>query len=175
MNGKFFETIGLGNLDITLVLFIAAILIFILLVWTIVTTVELCKLRKRYNRFSQGRDAKSLEDAIGAVFEENKVIREQTDKNKRDIRVLYKNMESTFQKVGLVKYDAFPQMGGKLSFSLCLLNEKDNGFIMNSVHGTDGCYTYSKEVIAGQTQIELGEEEQAALFMALHKQQKGGK
>ena len=43
-------------------------------------------------------------------------------------------MESAYQKMGLVKYDAFNQMGGQLSFSLALLDENNNGFIINSVH-----------------------------------------
>ena len=89
------------------------------------------------------------------------------EKNKKDIRVIYHTLESTYQKAGLVRYDAFPQMGGKLSFTLALLNEKDNGFIINSVHGTDGCYTYSKEIIGGQCEITLGKEEQEALNKAI--------
>ena len=76
-------------------------------------------------------------------------------------------METTFQKVGLVKYDAFPQMGGKLSFSLAMLDEKNNGYIINSVHGSDGCYTYSKEIRAGKCDLVLGTEEQKALGIAM--------
>ena len=72
----------------------------------------------------------------------------------------------TFQKYGLVKYDAFQEMGGKLSFSLCLLNEKEDGFIINAMHSREGCYTYIKEVIAGNCVIILSEEEKEALEMA---------
>ena len=76
-------------------------------------------------------------------------------------------MESTFQKIGIVKYDAFRQMGGNLSFCLALLDENNNGFIMNSVHSTDGCYTYTKEIANGQCEIDLGTEEKKALSMAM--------
>ena len=62
-------------------------------------------------------------------------------------------MESTFQKVGIIKYDAFNQMGGKLSFSLALLNENDDGFILNSVHSSDGCYSYTKIIKNGKCKI----------------------
>ena len=72
----------------------------------------------------------------------------------------------TFQKVGLVKYDAFNEMGGKLSFSLAMLNESDNGFVLNAVHSREGCYTYIKEIIDGNSIITLAEEEQEALKMA---------
>ena len=89
------------------------------------------------------------------------------DKNKKDIRKLFHNMEYTYQKCGIVKYDAFQQMGGKLSFSLALLNERNDGFILNSVHSSDGCYSYTKEIIGGECKISLGEEEESALKLAM--------
>ena len=85
--------------------------------------------------------------------------------NERNIKTLFANMKFTFQKVGLVKYDAFNEMGGKLSFSLALLNETDNGFVMNAVHSREGCYTYVKEIIDGNSVIILSEEEKEAVEM----------
>ena len=78
-------------------------------------------------------------------------------------------MESAFQKVGIIKYDAFSQMGGKLSFCLALLDENNNGFILNSVHSTEGCYSYTKQIIGGESKIDLGKEEAEALQMAIGK------
>lgn len=80
---------------------------------------------------------------------------------------LYKNMESAYQKMGLVKYDAFSQMGGQLSFCLALLDENNNGFIINSVHSTEGCYSYTKEIKNGQSDISLGKEEAEAMAIAM--------
>ena len=77
-------------------------------------------------------------------------------------------MESTFQKIGIIKYDAFNQMGGKLSFCLALLDENNNGFILNSVHSAEGCYSYTKEIINGESSISLGEEEKQALLKAMN-------
>lgn len=167
MNSNFLNSLGLGGLDVGIVLVVLAALSFVLLVMCIVLCVEHGKLKKRFNRFSQGRDAKSLEKEICDVFAQNVAIKEVVDKNKRDIKTLFRRMETTFQKVGLVKYDAFPQMGGKLSFSLAMLDEKNNGYIINSVHGSDGCYTYSKEIRAGKCDLVLGTEEQKALGIAM--------
>lgn len=114
-----------------------------------------------------GKDGKSLEQDIIALFEDNKFLKNNTEKNKKDIRVLYKNMESTFQKMGLVKYDAFSQMGGQLSFCLALLDENNNGFILNSVHSTEGCYSYTKEIKRGESALSLGKEEAEALAIAM--------
>ena len=73
------------------------------------------------------------------------------------------------QKIGIIKYDAFNQMGGKLSFSLALLDENNNGFVLNSVHSADGCYSYTKEIINGECAISLGVEEKQAIEMAMEK------
>lgn len=169
MTSRVLTNLGIADWDFGIVILVFAGLIFVLAVTCIVLTIELCKLYKRYNRFSQGRDAKSLEKEISGIFVENAALKDISEKNKRDIKNLYRKMETVFQKVGLVKYDAFPQMGGKLSFSLALLDEKDNGFIINSVHGSDGCYTYSKEIISGHCDLTLGEEEKNALNMAMQK------
>ena len=66
-----------------------------------------------------------------------------------------------------MKYDAFKQMGGKLSFSLALLNEINSGFIINSVHSSEGCYIYIKEIVAGLCDLDLSNEEKEALSQAM--------
>lgn len=167
MNSELFNYIGLGSIDIGYIFIGMAVLIIILMILIIIQIVNTSKLKKKYMKFMQGKDAKSLEKDIIGLYEDNKFIKAAAEKNKKDIRELYKNMESAFQKVGIVKYDAFQQMGGQLSFSLALLDENDNGFILNSVHSTDGCYSYTKEIKNGQCSITLGEEEKEALDMAM--------
>ena len=128
---------------------------------------QINKLKKKYYKFMQGKNAKSLENEIIGLFEDNKFIKNSVEKNKKDIRTLYSKFESSFQKIGIIKYDAFNQMGGKLSFSIALLDENNNGFILNSVHSAEGCYTYTKEIKNGNCKISLGEEEEKALKIAM--------
>ena len=89
------------------------------------------------------------------------------DLNKKDIEVLFHHLRSTYQKTGLVKYDAFQQMGGQLSFCLVLLDQDDNGFVINSVHSTEGSYCYTKEIKKGVSDVDLGKEEAQALAQAM--------
>lgn len=167
MNSNILQSIGLGNLDIAYLFLILLIFIVVLFIIIILQMRKLNRLQKRISKFMTGKDAKSLEKDIVGLYEDNKFLKINVDKNKKDIRTLYKNMENAFQKIGLIKYDAFQQMGGKLSFSLALLDENNNGFILNSVHSTEGCYTYTKEIKSGECAISLGEEEQQALDMAI--------
>ena len=67
-----------------------------------------------------------------------------------------------------MKYDAFKEMGGKLSFALAMLDKENNGFVMNAIHSSDGCYTYVKEIVKGESYVVLGEEEKEALRQAVN-------
>lgn len=167
MNSEILNYIGLGNLDVGYIFIGLLILILILTVLVIIQIVNTSKLKKKYMKFMQGKDAKSLEMDIIGLYEDNKFIKTSIEKDKNDIKNLYKKLESTFQKIGIVKYDAFREMGGQLSFSLVLLDENNNGFILNSVHSTEGCYSYTKEIENGQCSITLGEEEKQALDIAM--------
>ena len=69
--------------------------------------------------------------------------------------------------MALAKYDAFKEMGGKLSYCVALLDETNTGFIINSVHNTDGCYSYSKRIKNGVSEIALSTEEQKTLEHAM--------
>ncbi len=169
-NSSFLNQIGFGWFDLGYLLVGLAVMTVLLLVVLILLIVQICKtgkLKKRLDKFLLGKDGKSLEQDITALFEDNKLLKNTTDHNKKDIRTLYKNMESAYQKMGLVRYDAFNQMGGQLSFCLALLDEKNNGFIINSVHSVEGCYTYTKEIKAGECSISLGTEEAEALAIAI--------
>lgn len=167
MNSNLLNSLGLGNIDIAYILLGMTVFIIILLILIIIQFAQSSKLKKRINKFMQGKEAKSLEKDIVDLFEDNKYIKVLTEENKKDIRKIYRNMEYAYQKVGIVRYDAFQTMGGMLSFSLALLNDHDDGFIMNSVHSSDGCYSYTKEIKNGQCEISLGEEEEKALEIAL--------
>ena len=144
-----------------------AALIVILIILMIINVVQMSKLKKRYAIFMKGKNAKSLEETLIYRLEQVDELIENNAANERNIDTIFKKMKFDFQKYGLVKYDAFQEMGGKLSFSLAMLNEKNDGFVLNAVHSRDGCYTYVKEIIDGHSIISLAEEEEQALEQAL--------
>ncbi|WP_026495439.1 DUF4446 family protein [Butyrivibrio sp. WCD3002] len=167
MNSNLLDSMGI-NLDITYVLIINILLIIILFVIIIMQGKKIKSIKEQISKFMKGKQAASLEDEIVALFEDNEIIKKATQKNQKDINNLYNRLAYCFQKIGIIKYDAFNQMGGKLSYALALLDEDNNGFLLNSVHSTDGNYTYSKEIKNGKCDLELGEEEQIALDEAIN-------
>ncbi len=140
--------------------------VIILLILIIVNMIQVGKLKKRYKVFMSGKTAKSLEDTILNRLDQVDDLIASNSANEKNIEELFTNMKGTFQKIGLVKYDAFHEMGGKLSFSLAMLNGQDDGFVLNAVHSREGCYTYIKEIVGGNSIIVLADEEQEALNMA---------
>lgn len=167
MNSNFLNSIGLGSIDIGylfLGLVIACVLLFILL---IISFVQIGKFKKKYKKFMLGKDGANLEKDIMTLYEDNKFIKLSIDKNREDIKELFKKHQTALQKIGLVKYDAFKEMGGKLSFAIALLDEKNDGFIINSVHSSEGCYSYTKRVKDGDSQIALSNEEKVAVERAV--------
>ena len=143
-----------------------AVMVVILLVLLIVNMTQIKKMQNRFKVFMTGKDAKSLEETLVKRLTQVDQLIDANAANEANIQKIFKNMKLTFQKIGLVKYDAFNEMGGKLSFSLCLLNETDDGFIINAMHTREGCYTYIKEIVGGNSIIVLAEEEKEALDMA---------
>ena len=154
------------GIDSDYIIIALAILLVIMLIVLIVDTVQIILLKKRYKIFMSGKNARNLEKTLIERLDQVDGLLKANAANEKNIKKLFSNMRFTFQKVGLVKYDAFNEMGGKLSFSLALLNETDDGFVMNAVHSREGCYTYIKEIVGGNSIIVLAEEEQEALNMA---------
>lgn len=171
-NSEFLQQIGLGNADIGILLLIMSIIMLILVGGLGYMIYENRKMKNAYKKFMKGSTAESLEDKIFQISEEQDALRKVCNGNSRDIKNLYLKHQSAFQKVGLVKYDAFNEMGGKLSFCLVLLDENDTGILLNSIHNTSGCYCYSKKIKNGKCDIALGEEEQLAIDKATRKKMK---
>ena len=143
-----------------------AIVTLILLILYIVNVIQMNQLKKRYKIFMSGKNARNLEKTLIERLDQVDVLMEANATNEKTMKNILSKMQFTFQKVGLVKYDAFHEMGGKLSFSLALLNEKNDGFVLNAVHSREGCYTYVKDIIAGNSVILLSPEEKEALEIA---------
>ena len=143
------------------------VLTLILLIVVIVCIFKIKRLYRSYDYFMRGKDAETLEDIIIDHIHDIQELKSQNRANKDQIRINNKNMRASFQKFGMVKYNAFKGMGGNLSFAFALLDYTNTGFIMNSVHSREGCYLYLKAVDRGQTEILLGNEEKEALEQAL--------
>ena len=159
MDSKILKALGI---DPALIFIFLLILIVILFVLYVNVTMKYNRLKSSYTTFMRGKDGKTLEESMMSGFSDVEAILKYTKQNRTDIQKLNKKMEKSYQKLGIVKYDAFNEMGGKLSFALAMLDNNNTGWIINAMHSREGCYTYVKEIVKGESYVELAEEEAEA-------------
>ncbi|SFS04649.1 DUF4446 family protein [Anaeromicropila populeti] len=152
-----YVTIGLTGIMILLIILVLALFI------------GFYKQKHRLSKFMLGSDASSLEEIIKNKISDVEKIKLDIDSINGKISNIDDILLSTYRKIGIVKYDAFKEMGGKLSFALALLNDRNDGFILNSMHSSrEGCFTYVKQIINGEAFVVLAEEEKQALNEAIN-------
>ena len=161
----FFELFSVDTLYVILGM---AVVMAVMLVFLIINSVKIKKMKLTYTSFMSGKDGKSLEEVILKRFKEVDELKKEDAAKKVQLDDVNESLRYAFSKMGMVKYDAFNEMGGKLSFALALLDNRNNGFLINAMHSREGCYTYVKEIIKGESYINLGEEEKKALNKAIN-------
>ena len=161
------------NVSTELLALIAVIFLAVMCAVTItlliVTLCKLKKLRRRVDTLTRGKDTESMEDIILNFFERIESLENEENNTKSDIKEIKENLKITYQKTGLVKYDAFREMSGALSYSLALLDKENNGVLISSMYSREGCYTYAKDIVNGESKLNLSEEEAEALKQAVAK------
>ncbi len=164
MESKILNALGI---DPAYIFVFILILLTILLILYINVTIKYNRLKSSYQTFMRGKDGKTLEEVMKEKFAEAESILKFTRQNRQDIKEINRKLITAFCKVGIVKYDAFNEMGGKLSFALAMLDGNNNGWVINAMHSREGCYTYVKEILKGESYVELSEEEAEALDKAM--------
>ena len=152
------------------ILAVLLLMIFILMIMQIKLMGKLKKLYQTYDRFMRGKNMESMEETVLAQFERSEAVEKSNEEKDRQIESIFENLQHVYQKTGLVKYDAFREMSGKLSYALALLDKENNGVMINSMYSREGCYSYVKTIVGGKCSIEMSEEEQEALKIAVNKE-----
>lgn len=161
----FFSKIGI---DLGILVLMLMVLVLILIVIILNMSLGLHRLNRKYAMFMKGSDGQSLEKVFAQKFKEVDRLSTANDDNYSEIRILQKKINKSLTKYGIVKYDAFDDVGGKLSFALAMLDVNNTGFILNAIHSRDNCFFYIKEIVNGESYILLSSEEMDALRQAVH-------
>ena len=147
-----------------------ALVILLLLILVTALFIRQQRLSRRLNYFMRGSDAESLEKTLREVMDDNRQVKIQLKNNVDEIVRINENLLTAYRKIGIVKFNAFPGMAGKVSSSIALLNNENNGIVITSIHGQEGCYTYVKEIMNGKSISPLTKEDEEALKKALQMQ-----
>ena len=144
------------------------IVVVILLVCVFNLSLGLNRLSRKYAIFMKGKDAQSLEKLFKRKFELIEKLTVNSEINAENIAKLEKMQNMILDKYGIVKYDAFEDMGGKLSFVLAMLDNNNTGFLLNAIHSRENCFLYIKEIVNGESYVALSDEEIQALKKAVN-------
>ena len=154
---------SLNSEYIALVSILLSVFLLLTIIWQAIKLHRLDRIRREF--FASGLN-KNFEQIL---IDQNRAINKLgTELNEQDqsLTQLYKDNRNNFQKIGFVRFNPFDDAGGNISFSLALLNAKDEGVVISSLHGRDGTRVYAKSVIAGRSESQLTDEEMKAIKQA---------
>ena len=151
-----------------ILLLMLLVVVVILLVCVFNLSLGLNRLSRKYAIFMKGKDAQSLEKLFKRKFELIEKLTVNSEINAENIAKLEKMQNMILDKYGIVKYDAFEDMGGKLSFVLAMLDNNNTGFLLNAIHSRENCFLYIKEIVNGESYVALSDEEIQALKKAVN-------
>lgn len=140
----------------------------ILIILYVSSNLKLRKLNKEYRNFmkkvGKGDDLeenlKVYINKVEKVEKENKEIEDYCDS-------LNKEIAKTIKKVGIVRYNAFKDTGSDLSFALALLNENNDGVVLNGIYSREMSNIYAKPIKDGKSKYTISEQEQEAIDKAI--------
>lgn len=160
---EFFSDMSMG----TLVLFaLNFVLISILLVMNISTKSKLKKLKEKYNKFMSGLGDVDIEALLENCIDKINEMNRKGKDLENQINSIERNLLQCVQKMGIVRYNAFENVGSDLSFSIALLDNSDSGIILSGIYSRDSSLTYAKPIISGKSKYALSAEEIQALEIA---------
>lgn len=148
------------------IIFFLTVGIIVLLILNIISQIRISSITKKYNRLVEGVEEASLEDLIFEYIDEVKDMKKEAEIIKRMYEELDNKLKFAVQKVGFVRYNAFNDVGSDLSFSVALLDDNLNGFVISSLFGRNECNTYAKPIYNGKSNYTLSDEEIQAIEIA---------
>ena len=140
----------------------------VFLIAIIVLFVKCLSLSKKYKKFMEKLgNGKNLEEDLENYMYRVEKVEKQNVKISNQIENLNSNLANCIQKVGIVRYNAFKDVGSDLSFSLALLDEKNNGVVLNGIYARETSNIYAKPIKNGKSNYAVSEEETQAIQKAM--------
>jgi len=142
------------------------LLILILLIMTLSNRSKVKKLKARYEHFMRGLSDRNIEQLIDECIEKVNNVNEKNRDIEFQINRIERNLIHCVQKIGVVRFNAFDNVGSDLSFSVALLDCNDNGIVLSGLYSRDSSATFAKPVVNGNSTYPLSAEEIQAIDIA---------
>lgn len=146
-----------------LLLLVLSVLVGLLVMGLLVTMLRVIRLSRRIAQLTHGVEKGNMEQVLHSHLETVAQTERRMDLLEHATAVLQAQMPGCLQHARLVRYDAFPDIGGAQSFSLALLDARGNGVVVSSVYSRADIRVYAKSVSDGLASHPLSEEEEQAI------------
>ncbi|MDW7672283.1 MAG: DUF4446 family protein [Bacillota bacterium] len=146
--------------------------IMLLLLGLVVLWINLLSFKRKFKQLMRGADGANIEKQLQEHMAELKTYRESAESNRIQMTILEENLKHCVQYVGIKRYNAFEDMGSRLSYSIALLDGQLDGVVMTGIYGRQESTTYAKGIRRGLSEQHLSVEEMDALQMAKEQQMK---
>ena len=157
------------NNNIAYILTALVIINVILIICVFVLFRSLGSLERRYRKLVRGTNNKNLEEIIDGYMDKVDYAVNTSEEIKEMLVHYDKELKKCTQKVSILRYKAFDDVGSDLSFSIAMLDGDNNGIIITSIYGRHDSTTYAKPVDKGISRYDLSEEEERVLKEAMSK------
>ncbi|MCG8501449.1 MAG: DUF4446 family protein [Firmicutes bacterium] len=160
------EFYNMINLNINDIIITMAAIILVMFIIILTNTVKLNKLQKRHQKITNNFNDKNLETILIDHYKKVQEVTIDNQKIKNDITKIKKDLSICVQKIGVIRYNAFNDVGSDLSYAIAIMDLEDNGFVINGIYSRESSTTYAKPVVNGQSKYPLSVEEMQAIDMA---------
>jgi hypothetical protein len=137
------------------------------LVLAIAAHTRVARLRRGFRALDGANGPQSVLEAIGDTRRETAELRQQITAAHRELARARADLADSLRHVAVLRYDAFGDMGGRLSFTAALLDDAGDGLVLTSIHGRSEARTYAKGIKAGKSEQSLSPEEEQSIELAL--------
>lgn len=146
-----------------------AVLIFFIVIFIIMINnwIKIGRLTRKYEEFMSGADYGNIEGLLTQCINETKEIKEKYNETDLKFNEIERNLIQCIQKIGIVRYNAFDNVGSDLSYCIALLDNNNDGIVLSGIYSRDNSMNYAKPIVAGKSKYALSAEEMQAVDIAI--------
>lgn len=163
---EFFNNILNMQFEIQLLFIISFVLLVINFIFLISNIKKTNRLKIKYSRFMNGLSDRNMEELLENCLTNLNTVNAKNRDIEVKINDIERNLFQCIQKVGIIRFNAFDNVGSDLSFSIALLDNNDSGIVISGIYARDSSSTYAKPIVSGKSKYPLSAEEIQAIDIA---------
>lgn len=170
------EHVGLGinfvdfiTNNLSYIILVILGLLVLSLVFFININLKLARMNKRYKKLMTGMDGCNIERILMGHIDEVRDVVKKAEMLEQDNKRIDLIVKKAVQRVGIVRFSAFEEIGSDLSYAIALLDYQNNGVVISSLFGREESRCYAKPIVNGTSTYMLTDEEKQALTEAMKK------